>query len=83
MVLGMLDIELLGLLKLMCKVLDQQQVRRKFNLHTKETSGAPQNRTNNNNTNNIGTATYCINILDYLLSRANKEAEKKQADYWQ
>ena len=37
--LGLLDIEPLGLLKIMCKVLDQQQVGRKFDSQTKEASG--------------------------------------------
>ena len=36
--LGMLDIEMLESLKIMCKVLDQQLVSRTFDLRTKETS---------------------------------------------
>ena len=38
--LGMLDTELLELLKIMSKVLNQQQVGRKVNSQTKEISGA-------------------------------------------
>ena len=39
MLLGLLNIKLLGLLKVMCEVLEQQQVGRKFESHTKEASG--------------------------------------------
>ena len=43
--LGLLDIESLGLLKIMCKVLDQQQVDRKFNSQTKKVSSATESKT--------------------------------------
>ena len=60
------DIKLLGLLKIMCEVLDEQQVGRKFDLQTIETSGAPEGRTNSTSNSNIGTTNNCINIPDYF-----------------
>ena len=72
----MLDIKLLGFLKIMCEVLDQQQVGRKFSLLTKETSSSPGNRKNATNSSNAGTINNCINMPDYFSSSANREPDK-------
>ena len=73
----MLDNELLGLLKIMSKVLDQQQMGRKFDLQIKETSGTPERRTNKISTSNTGSNNNYINMQVYFISNANREADKK------
>ena len=59
---GMLGIKLLGLLKIACQVLDQQQADRNFNPQTRETSGVPEHRTNTTNTSSAGITNNCINM---------------------
>ena len=70
------DTELLGLLKITCKVLDQEMCRN-LTCWQKEASGTQENISNNTRTSNIGTNNNCINILDYFRSSAKKEAEKR------
>ena len=76
------DVKLLGLLKIMQEVLDQQEVGRKFNSQTNQTCGGLENRTNKSSTSNAGTTNNCISILHYFRSSINREAERrKEANY--
>ena len=67
----------LGVLNIACKVLNQQQVGRKFNLQIRDTSSTPNSRTNTNNTSNASATNNCINRPDYFSSSANKEEGKE------
>ena len=74
---GVPDIELSGLLKIMCKVLDQQQVSRKFDLQTRDTSVVPESITNKTSTSNAGNLNNCIKLPDYVRPSANGEVDKE------
>ena len=75
MLFGVPDIELLGLLKAMCNVLDQQQVGRKFDLQTRETYVTPKSRENTIYNSNSGASSNCINMPDYFRSSTNRKVE--------
>ena len=77
MLLDLLHIELLGLLKITHKVLDQLQVGRKFDSQTKEASNAPESRTNSTSYGNVCGINNCLTILDYFRSGTNKEVDKR------
>ena len=79
--LGKLDIELLELLKIVCEVLDQHQIGRKFNLQTIETSSAQEQRTNTVNARSAGITNNCTNMLDYFRFRKTGRQAKRQAEY--
>ena len=64
MLLGMPDSKLLGELKIMCEVLDKQQVGIKLDSQTRDTAGAPEKRTNTTNTSSTSTTNNCINMPD-------------------
>ena len=66
----------MGLLKIFPEVLDQQQVDRKFDMQTKETSGAQENRKDKTSTSNAAATNNCINMPDYFRASTNREAEK-------
>ena len=51
--------------------------RQKFDLQTRETSGAPESRRNMTITSNIGAANNCINMPDYFRSSTNWETAKR------
>ena len=72
-----MNIELLALFVIMCEVLDQQEVGRKFNLQTKEASGNTESKIKSTSTSNIDSANNCINIPDYFRSSTNKKADKR------
>ena len=61
----------------MCKVLDQQQVGRKFDSQTNEASGTPDSRTNSTSNSNVGITNICLNIPYYFRPSAKKEADKR------
>ena len=66
-----------GLIKIMCEVLDQQQVGTKFDSMTKEASDAQESRTNSINTSNVGATNNCLNTPDYFSTNYLPQTGKK------
>ena len=62
----------------MCKVQDQQQVDRKYELQVKEASSTSESRTNSTSISNVGDANKCINVPDFFRSNTNKELYKRE-----
>ena len=71
------DIELLGLLKIKCEVLDQQQVGKNLDFKTKDAYYSPESWTNSISSSNTGTTYNCLNIPDYFRSSVKKEVGKR------
>ena len=65
----------------MCEVLDQEQVGRKFDLQTRQTSGTQESRTNTANADNAGTTNNCINIPDYVRPGGNREGDSVKQNF--
>ena len=63
--LGLPNTEILELLKIMCEVLDQHQVGRKYVSWTKEASDTPGSRTYSISNSSLAAPNNCVNILDY------------------
>ena len=74
---GLPDIILLGLLMIMCEVLVQQHMGRKFNLQTKEASSVTVSKLNSTSNSTLSVTKNCINISNYFRCSTNKEADKR------
>ena len=61
----------------MCEVLDQQQIGKKFDSQTRETSGTKENRPNTVNTSSVDVTNDCTNMPDHFRSSTNREADKE------
>ena len=84
--LWMLDIELLNVLKIMCKVIDNPHESRKFDSKTVEASDSPSCRTNKatkDETDKVDAHDKHVNMPDYFRSSTNRVADKKLARFSQ
>ena len=66
-----------GLLKIACKVLDQQQIGRTLYFQTRRTSSTQESRTNAVNTGSVGITNKCTNMTGYSKSSTNRKADKE------
>ena len=81
--LGMPDIKLQDILKIMCEIVEDQQAGKKFISQTIELVGTLDCRTctgDDCRSDSIGITRNKPNVSDYIRSIANKEVEKKLAD---
>ena len=82
--LGMSDVEFLGILKIMHEVVDDKQVHRKFNSKTMEAATALCYRTNtdiDSRSDSVDVIKSNSNMYGYFRSRTNREVDTNQASY--
>ena len=78
--LGMLDIEVLGILKIMCEVISRQQAGRKSDSQIRQPTSVPNCKTHtaqDYRLDSMGTNQSNINMLDYVRPCANKESDNE------
>ena len=83
MLLGMPDIELLGILKITCDVVEDQQVGRKFDLEITEATHALNCKTHTVDdcrSDSTGITSNNANMSDYFRSSQTEEQTKKPGD---